>query len=90
MRKRLKNHSFSLISSNCIGGILYHDVGEQFRTPTINLIIPQFVTFAENLRYYLQAVSYTHLDVYKRQEVDHEKLLSDPLQHCPDFKFDWG
>lgn len=54
MRKRLKNHGFSLISSNCIGGILYHDVGEQFRTPTINLIIPQFVAFAENLRYYLQ------------------------------------
>lgn len=24
------------------------------------------------------------------KEVDHEKLLSDPLQHCPDFKFDWG
>ena len=54
MRKKLKNHGFSIISANCVGGILYHDVGEQFRTPTINLIIPQFVTFAENLQHYLQ------------------------------------
>ncbi len=46
MRKKLKNHGFSIISANC--------VGEQFRTPTINLIIPQFVTFAENLQHYLQ------------------------------------
>lgn len=40
MKSRLQNHDFEIISSNCIGGILYHDVGEQFRTPTINLIIP--------------------------------------------------
>ena len=49
MQYKLKNHSFSLISANCIGGILSHDVGEQFRSPTMNLIIPQFVDFCENL-----------------------------------------
>ena len=49
MRRKLKNHSFSLISANCIGGVLSHDVGEQFRTPTLNLTIPQFVDFCEDL-----------------------------------------
>lgn len=53
MKHRLKNHRFSLISANCIGGVLTHDVGEQFRSPTINLIIPEFIKFAENLKFYL-------------------------------------
>ena len=49
MKRKLKNHSFSIISANCIGGVLTHDVGEQFRSPTLNLIIPQFVDFCEDL-----------------------------------------
>lgn len=53
MKSRLQNHDFEIISSNCIGGILYHDVGEQFRTPTINLIIPEFLKFRSNLSVYL-------------------------------------
>lgn len=53
MKSRLQNHDFEIISSNCIGGILYHDVGEQFRTPTINLIIPEFLKFISNLSVYL-------------------------------------
>ena len=27
LRKRLKNETVSIISNNCIGGILYHDFG---------------------------------------------------------------
>ncbi len=51
--KKLRNHSFSIISANCIGGVLYHDLREQFRSPTINLIIPEFIKFVEKLDYYL-------------------------------------
>ena len=48
---RLKNHRFTLLSNNCIAGIIYHDVGEQFCSPTINLLIKNqdFLTFIENL-----------------------------------------
>lgn len=55
-RRRLKNHSFSIIANNCIGGIIYHDLNEQFRSPTINLwmTVPDFVVFCEHLEYYLQ------------------------------------
>lgn len=53
MKKNLKNESFSIISCNCIGGILYHDLFQKFRSPTINLIIPNFIEFCENLNYYL-------------------------------------
>ena len=57
MRGALRNREFSLITANCVGGILSHDVGEQFRSPTIKLIIPDFVTFCENLERYLNEIS---------------------------------
>ncbi len=55
LRKRNKNHDFSLITNDCVGGVIYHDLGEQFRSPTVNLWIPQnqFFHFAQNLKYYL-------------------------------------
>ena len=36
-RKRLKNHDFSLIASNCNGGFILHDLGMRFNSPFINL-----------------------------------------------------
>ena len=54
-RKRLKNDNFTIISSNCIGGFIYHRLGKQFLSPTINLYFSQkeFIKFAQNLRYYI-------------------------------------
>lgn len=55
LRKENQNHDFSLITNNCVGGIIYHDLGEQFRSPTVNLWIPNncFLQFAQDLEYYL-------------------------------------
>lgn len=55
LRKRLKNKDFSIICSNCIGGIIYHRLGLQFLSPTINLWINQkdFCKFVLNIRYYI-------------------------------------
>lgn len=46
----------TFISQNCIGGVLYHDLGMQFLSPTINTFIPEpdFVKFVLNLRYYME------------------------------------
>lgn len=54
-RKRLKNRNFSIISSNCIGGIIYHRLGMQFLSPTINLWFPErdFIKFVLDLEGYL-------------------------------------
>lgn len=53
-KRRLKNHSFSIISNTCTGGVIAHNVGEQFRSPTVNLVIyeDQFLTFCEHLKEY--------------------------------------
>jgi len=45
----------TFVSQNCIGGVLYHDLGMQFLSPTINTFIPEpgFVKLVLNLRYYM-------------------------------------
>lgn len=55
MRDRLHTDDVTIISANCNGGIVSHDLGLQFRSPTVNLFIPaeDFVKFCENLPYYL-------------------------------------
>lgn len=56
MQKKLENEGFTLISSNCIGGLLYHDLKHEFLSPTINLYFNspvEFIKFCENLNYYI-------------------------------------
>ena len=55
MRSRLRNQTPSFLCPNCIGGILFHDLGLQFRSPTVNLMMTQrdFVRFVLELEHYL-------------------------------------
>ena len=52
-QKRLKNKEFSIVCSNC-AGVLYHDLGMQFLSPTINMFMSNldFIKFACDLKYY--------------------------------------
>lgn len=54
-RKRLINKTPSIISSNCNGGIIYHDLDLKFYSPTINLFFypKDYIKFISNLKYYL-------------------------------------
>lgn len=54
-RSRLKDTDFSIITNHCMGGIICHDLGLPFRSPTVNLkILPDdFIVFVENLEEYL-------------------------------------
>ena len=50
-RRRLKNTDFTIISSNCVGTIIYHDMGLPFLTPTINLTDTfDYITFLNNAK----------------------------------------
>ena len=53
----LRNHDFTIISNNCIGGCVYHDFHAEFLSPTINLYIPfpDFITFLKNIKEALEA-----------------------------------
>ena len=53
---RLKRSDFSIICTNCIGGVMYHDLGLEFLTPTVNLTIsmPDLVKMAGDLKWYME------------------------------------
>lgn len=54
-RRKLKNRNFTILSSECAGGVIYHDLGLRFDSPTINLWFKpsDYITFLKNLDYYL-------------------------------------
>jgi len=54
-RMGLHNKTFSLISNNCWGGIVYDKFGLQYRTPTIGLLLgpSDYIKFVTHLSYYL-------------------------------------
>ena len=64
-RGRLKNTTPTIISRNCVGGIIYHDLGLKFNSPTINLSMDNndFITFAENLDIFLKVDGVTFEEI---------------------------
>ena len=83
LRRENHNHDFSLITNDCIGGVIYHDLGEQFRSPTVNLWIPNdcFLEFAQNLSYYLTCDMIETPDVTKPYPVG--KIIPKDNSHIP-------
>lgn len=57
-RARLTNTTPTIIANNCVGGVIYHDLGLQFRSPVINLWFESddFFEFLEHLEDYIRAV----------------------------------
>ena len=54
-RERLNCDDVTIISTNWTGGILYHDLGLEFKSPTVNLFFraQDFIKLCENLEYYM-------------------------------------
>ncbi len=53
-RYRLLNDNFTIITNTCIGGVMYHKLGKQFLSPTINLWMHdvEFFRFVRNMDAY--------------------------------------
>lgn len=56
LQSELKNKDMTFLCPNCIGGILFHDLGCRFHSPTVNLMLTQtdFVQFLFHLDDYLK------------------------------------
>lgn len=54
-KKRLTNKNFTLLCNNCVGGVILHELGERFNSPTVNLFFDaeDYVKFLGKLDYYL-------------------------------------
>ena len=57
-RKRLKNKTPTIISNNCLGGIISHDLGIAFNSPCVNqgMIARDYIKFLKNMDHYLSLV----------------------------------
>lgn len=77
MREELKNRDFSFIVPNCLGGILLHDLGLRFLSPTVNLMMRQddFLCFVSNLDVYLSE----QLSFLERPEGECPRALLSPV-----------
>jgi len=53
-QKRLKNIGPTIISINCVGGTISHDLGQKFNSPFVNvwLTAKDFLKYCENMDYY--------------------------------------
>lgn len=60
-RSRLKNDNCTIFSNNCTGGVIYHNLGLQFLSPTINLYMEpkDYITFLENPKHFCNSVIMT-------------------------------
>ena len=54
-KKKIKVNDLTILSTDCLGGIIYHDFGMKFNSPTINMWFSpkDFIKFCCNLKYYL-------------------------------------
>jgi uncharacterized protein (DUF1919 family) len=54
-KKTFVDQKVSIISNNCVGGIIYHDFDLQFLSPTINcyFMANDYIKFLKNIDYYL-------------------------------------
>lgn len=55
-KEKFEIKDISIISQQCIGGIIYHDMGMKFLSPTINLYLEakDFIEMVENLEEYME------------------------------------
>lgn len=62
------NPNVSIISQNCIGGVVYHKLGMQFLSPTINMYFTpdDFLTFVENIEKLITCEPMEDLEETKR------------------------
>lgn len=79
IRKKNNNLNPTIICNNCIGGVIYHNLGLKFLSPTVNLFVKgdDYLTFCENLKYY------SSCDIVQVADIDREYPVGRimPLDH---------
>lgn len=55
LRNSLTNKDITIVCNNCIGRVIYHNLGLRFLSPTINLSIQgeEYLEFVKNFKYYI-------------------------------------
>lgn len=87
LKVRIRERDFTIISQNCIGGVIYSELNMPFLSPTINLYIEgeNFIKLVENLEYYMSIEATPLTDNYT-DPIDHSihypKIKIDDIEVC--------
>ena len=83
-RHKNKNKDVTIISQNCIGGVIYADLDLPFMSPTINMFIEDenFVKLVENLEYYLAVEPEPLYEMYEDGEMVYPKISIGDIELC--------
>ncbi|TVX92636.1 DUF1919 domain-containing protein [Paenibacillus agilis] len=65
-RRRLINKTPTIISNNCVGGIIYHDLGLPFNSPTINM----YFEHDEFIKYVTYLEEYSKTELFKDTDTE--------------------
>jgi uncharacterized protein (DUF1919 family) len=81
LRKRNHNLEPTIVTNNCIGGVIYHNLGLRFNSPTINLFFngEDYLEFVKNFEYYINCDLTQIEDSNRPYPVG--KLLSKDCEH---------
>ena len=81
--------SVSLITSNCIGGTLYHDHGMEFLSPTINMYFEaaDFIRFCSRIPHYLSYPGFISLPGSTYPKIRIDDVTIHGLHYDSDFEF---
>lgn len=84
----LHTNGFTLIAQNCVGGVMYHDLGLKFLSPTINTLIQgdDFVRLCSSFEDYMAAPPHFNRwdssPAYQRHPVLQVKDIEVHFPHC--------
>lgn len=56
LKSQLQNHGMTVISANCVGAFILHDLNEPFNSPFVNLYLSpkDFIRYLQNMAFYQQ------------------------------------
>lgn len=82
-RRRLTNTNPTIFANNCLGGVIYHDLGLQFMSPMINVALwpKEYLKFLRNPQHYLSC------PLVKTDEWYENKY---PIARCDDIRIMMG
>lgn len=84
-RKRLRNSDISIFSSNCVGGVISHELGLPFLSPTINMFMKphDFIKFLKRPEYYFSCEVSQVLDAQENYPV---VKIDDIVLYCSHYR----
>lgn len=87
VRRKIQQKDVSIIAQNCIGGVIYSIIGQEFLSPTINMFIENenFIKLVNNLQYYMSITPRPLLEEYIdpiNTSVRYPKIAIDDIEIC--------